>query len=66
MKKILVSLVFCFVALASEAANFTVNGIYYYTIDKERVGVSVDYDMDPTTYEITYHYYTGSLTIPSS
>ena len=66
MKKLLVSLVFCFVALASEAANFTVNGIYYYTIDKERVGVSVDYDMDPTTYEITYHYYTGSLTIPSS
>lgn len=66
MKKILVSLVFCFVALASEAANFTVNGIYYYTIDKERVGVSVDYDMDPTTYEKTYHYYTGSLTIPSS
>lgn len=66
MKKLLVSLVFCFVALASEAANFTVNGIYYYTIDKERVGVSVDYDMDPTTYEKTYHYYTGSLTIPSS
>lgn len=66
MKKILVSLVFCFVALASEAANFTVGGIYYYTIDKDRVGVSVDYDMDPTTYDITYHYYTGSLTIPSS
>lgn len=66
MKKLILSLVLSFVALASKALNFTVDGIYYYTIDNERVGVSVDYDIDPSTYETTYHYYTGSLTIPSS
>ena len=66
MKKLLVSLVLSFIVLASKAASFTVDGIYYYTIDDERVGVSVDYDMDMTTYQVTYHYYTGNLTIPST
>lgn len=66
MKKLLVSLVLSFFVLASKAAYFTVDGIYYYTIDDKRVGVSVDYDVDPTTYEVTYHYYTGNLTIPST
>ena len=66
MKKLLVSLVLSFFVLASKAEYFTVDGIYYYTIDEERVGVSVDYDVDPTTYEVTYHYYTGNLTIPST
>ena len=66
MKKLLVSLVLSFFVLTSKAVSFTVDGIYYYTIDEERVGVSVDYDVDPTTYEVTYHYYTGNLTIPST
>lgn len=66
MKKFLVSLVLSFVVLASKAANFTVDGIYYYTIDSVRVGVKVDYDIDPKTYNVTYHYYTGNLTIPST
>ena len=68
MKKLLVSLVLSFIVLASKAINFTVDGIYYYTIDDERVGVSVDYDVDMTTSPISiiYHYYTGNLTIPST
>lgn len=66
MKKLLVSLVLSFFVLTSKAVSFTVDGIYYYTIDEERVGVSLDYDVDPTTYEVTYHYYTGNLTIPST
>jgi len=68
MKKFLVSLVLSFFVLTSKAVSFTVDGIYYCTIDDERVGVSVDYDVDMTTSPISiiYHYYTGNLTIPSS
>ena len=66
MKKILVSLVFCFVALASKALNFTVNGIYYYTIDDERVGVNVESQWDAVNSKMDYNYYTGNLTIPST
>lgn len=66
MKKLLVSLVLSFFVLVSKADYFTVDGIYYYTIDEERVGVGVDYDIDMSTYKVTYHYYTGSLTIPST
>ena len=49
MKKLLVSFVFSIVVFVSKAASFTVDGIYYYTIDDERVGVSVDYDVEITT-----------------
>ena len=66
MKKLLVLLVLSFFVPVSKAASFTVDGIYYYTIDDERVGVKVDFDFDPTTYNVTYHYYTGNLSIPSS
>ena len=66
MKKLLVSLVFCFVALASKALNFTVNGIYYYTIDDERVGVNVESQWDAVNSKMDYNYYTGNLTIPST
>lgn len=66
MKKLLVSLVLSFIVLASKAINFTVDGIYYYTIDDERVGVKVELNYDQTTQTINYNYYTGSLTIPSS
>lgn len=66
MKKLLVSLVLSLFVLASKAINFTVDGIYYYTIDDERAAVKVNYTVDPTTYAFTYHYYTGDLTIPSS
>ena len=66
MKQFLVSLVLSFIVLASKAARFTIDGICYYTIDDERVGITVDYDMDMKTYQVTYHYYTGNLTIPST
>ena len=66
MKKLLVSLVLSLFVLASKAISFTVDGIYYYTIDDERAAVKVNYTVDPTTYAFTYHYYTGDLTIPSS
>lgn len=66
MKKLLVSLVLSFIVLASKAINFTVDGIYYYTIDDERVSVKVDYYYDQTAQKIVYRYYTGNLTIPSS
>ena len=66
MKKLLVSLVLSFVVLASKAINFTVDGIYYYTIDSTRVAVGVDSEWDAVNSKMVYHYYTGSLTIPSS
>ena len=66
MKKLLVSFVLSIVVLVSKADNFTVDGIYYYTIDDERVGVKVDYEYDSSTQTFIYHYYTGNLTIPSS
>ena len=68
MKKLLVSLVLSLFVPAAKAINFTVDGIYYYTIDDDRVGVTVDYDVDTSTnpITITYHYYTGNLTIPST
>ena len=66
MKKLLVSLVLSFVVLASKAINFTVDGIYYYTIDSIRVAVGVDSEWDAVNSKMVYHYYTGSLTIPSS
>ena len=62
MKKLLVSLVLSFVVLASNATNFTVDGIYYFTIDDQRVGVRVEYDYANSTYK----YYTGNLVIPST
>ncbi|MBP5691925.1 MAG: leucine-rich repeat domain-containing protein [Bacteroidaceae bacterium] len=66
MRKLLLSLVLCFIALASKAISFTVNGIHYYTIDDERVSVSVDSEWDTANNKMIYHYYTGSLTIPST
>jgi len=66
MKRFLVSLVLSFVVLASKAINFTVDGIYYYTIDSIRVAVGVDSEWDAVNSKMVYHYYTGSLTIPSS
>ena len=66
MKKLLVSLVLSLFVLASKAINFTVDGIYYYTIDDEQAAVKVNFTVDPTTHAFTYHYYTGDLTIPSS
>lgn len=66
MKKLLVSLVLSFIVLASKAINFTVDGIYYYTIDDERAAVMVDSEWDSENSQMVYHYYTGSLTIPSS
>ena len=66
MKKLLVSLVLSFIVLASKAINFTVDGIYYYTIDDERAAVMVDSEWDSENSQMVYHYYTGSLTIPST
>jgi hypothetical protein len=66
MKKLLVSLVLSFFVLASKAEYFTVDGIYYYTIDEERVGVGIESEWDSENSKMIYHYYTGSLTIPSS
>ena len=66
MKKFLVSLVLSLFVLASKAINFTVDGIYYYTIDSTRVAVGVDSEWDAGSSKLIYHYYTGSLTIPSS
>ena len=66
MKKLLVSLVLSFFVLASKAEYFTVDGIYYYTIDDERVGVGIESEWDSENSKMIYHYYTGSLTIPSS
>lgn len=66
MKKLLVSLTLSLVVLASKATNFTVNGIYYYTIDDQRAAVSVQSEWDAVNSKMIYHYYTGSLTIPST
>ena len=66
MKKLLVSLVLSFIVLASKAINFTVDGIYYYTIDDECAAVMVDSEWDSENSQMVYHYYTGSLTIPST
>ena len=66
MKKLLVSLVLSLFVLASKAVNFTVDGIYYFTIDDERVSVGVDSEWDAVNSKMIYHYYTGSLTIPST
>ena len=66
MKKFLVSLVLFFFVLTSKAINFTVDGIYYYTIDSTRVSVGVKSEWDAGSSKLIYHYYTGSLTIPPS
>lgn len=66
MKKLLVSLTLSLVVLASKATNFTVNGIYYYTIDDQRAAVSVQSEWDAVNSKMIYNYYTGSLTIPST
>ena len=66
MKKLLVSLVLSFFVLVSKAASFTVDGIHYYTIDDERAAVNVDSQWDSENSKMVYHYYTGSLIIPST
>ena len=66
MKKLLVSLVLSFFVLVSKAASFTVDGIHYYTIDDERAAVNVESQWDSENSQMIYHYYTGSLTIPST
>ena len=59
-------MVLSFVVLPSNATNFTVNGIYYFTIDNERVSVGVKSEWSAADTMMIYHYYTGNLTIPSS